>query len=138
MQEWLNWPARKAGVPATVPWVRIPPPPPVGPVLNQFPKRSATPLLRNTFAGDLNDRRGEPALRHIRSLDDLRDDLIQTGNAEFFDNNTENARRTYPFQGVRGQIGHILVSRSVDPKWEIASVVPIRPTISPWTTGRSC
>ena len=27
MQEWLNWPARKAGVPATVPWVRIPPPP---------------------------------------------------------------------------------------------------------------
>ena len=23
----LNWPARKAGVPATVPWVRIPPPP---------------------------------------------------------------------------------------------------------------
>ena len=27
VQEWLNWPARKAGVPATVPWVRIPPPP---------------------------------------------------------------------------------------------------------------
>ena len=28
VQEWLIWLARKASVPATVPWVRIPPPPP--------------------------------------------------------------------------------------------------------------
>ena len=28
MQEWLIWLARKASVGATLPWVRIPPPPP--------------------------------------------------------------------------------------------------------------
>ena len=50
--------------------------------------------------------------------------MIQTGNAEFFDNNTEDTRWTYQFQGVRGQIDHIPVSHSVDAKWGIGSVVP--------------
>lgn len=75
-------------------------------------------------AGDLNDRRGEPTLQRIRGLDDLWDDLIQTGNVDFFNKNTEDTRWTYQFEGVRGQIDHILVSRSVFDKWKIASVVP--------------
>ena len=40
-------------------------------------------------------------------------DLIQTGNVEFFAAGTEDTRWTYQFQGIREQIDHILVSRSI-------------------------
>ena len=34
--------------------------------------------------GDLNGHRGQPALRRIRGLDDLNEDLVQTGGPRFF------------------------------------------------------
>ena len=75
-------------------------------------------------AGDLNDGRGQPALRRIRGLDDLWGDLIQTGNVDFFKNDELDTRWTYEFEGVRRQIDHILVSRSIYDKWKIDSAVP--------------
>ena len=90
-------------------------------------------------AGDLNDRRGEPTLRRIRGFDDLWGDLIQTGNVNFFDSTTEDNRWTYQFQGVRGQIDHILVSRSVFEGWRNRERGPgsdQRPGLGPPTVGR--
>ncbi len=73
--------------------------------------------------GDLNDHRGEPAVRRIRGLDDIWEDLVQTGGPTFYpkkDDETDaeyNARLrehyTYEFAGMRQQIDHILISQSV-------------------------
>lgn len=73
------------------------------------------------MAGDLNDRRGQPALRRIRGFDDLWADLIQTGGVDFFDDGAEDTRWTYIFQGRRQQIDHILLSRSVRDAWRIST-----------------
>ena len=35
----------------------------------------------NVLAGDLNDWRGQPAIRSVRGLDDIWPDLLQAGNA---------------------------------------------------------
>ena len=64
-------------------------------------------------AGDLNDGRGQPAIRRIRGLDDIWPDLIQTGNTDYFTEATWGDRWTYEFEGVRNQIDHILLSRSI-------------------------
>ena len=64
-------------------------------------------------AGDLNDDRGQPALHRIRGLDDMFDDLIQTGLPDYFEDDAVGTRWTYEFQGVRRQIDHILVSFTV-------------------------
>jgi endonuclease/exonuclease/phosphatase family metal-dependent hydrolase len=64
-------------------------------------------------AGDLNDHRGQPAIRRIRGRDDIFDDLFQTGEPRFFDPNRLDTRWTYVFQGERQQIDHVLVSRSL-------------------------
>ncbi len=64
-------------------------------------------------AGDLNDHRGQPALRRIRGKDDIYEDLLQTGFAEFFAAAEIDTRWTYQFQGERQQIDHILISRSL-------------------------
>ncbi len=64
-------------------------------------------------AGDLNDGRGEPALRRIRGLDDIWPDLIETGNHEYFRDTDPSSRWTYEFQGERNQIDHILLSPSI-------------------------
>jgi len=64
-------------------------------------------------AGDLNDARGEPALRRIRGRDDIFGDLIQTGHTRYFESDALDTRWTYEFEGVRNQIDHILVSRSI-------------------------
>lgn len=74
-------------------------------------------------AGDLNDYRGQPALRRIRGRDDIDEDLLQTGGPNFFyrkDGETTadfNSRMrdhwTYEFAGRRNQIDHVLISRSV-------------------------
>jgi endonuclease/exonuclease/phosphatase family metal-dependent hydrolase len=74
--------------------------------------------------GDLNDGRGQPALRRIRGFDDIEGDLIQTGNVEYFDAGQEGTRWTYAFQGVRNQIDHILLSRSIRESWRIDTMVP--------------
>ncbi len=63
-------------------------------------------------AGDLNDRRGQPAVRRIRGLDDIHEDLIQTGHKGYFDDRLDT-RWTYEFEGIREQIDHILLSFSV-------------------------
>lgn len=64
-------------------------------------------------AGDLNDDRGQPTLQRIRGLEDIWGDLIQTGNARYFSNQSLGDRWTYEFMGVRNQIDHILISRSL-------------------------
>lgn len=64
-------------------------------------------------AGDLNDRRGQPAVHRIRGLDDMHEDLIQTGHKDYFDVAKLDSRWTYEFEGVRQQIDHILLSFSI-------------------------
>jgi len=63
-------------------------------------------------AGDLNDRRGQPAIRRIRGLDDIWDDLQQTGHTRYFPWEKRHTRWTYEWQGMGQQIDHILISRS--------------------------
>lgn len=91
-------------------------------------RRHYLPLLRAgehvIVAGDLNDWRSQPAIRRIRGFDDIDADLIQTGNVEFFEDGQESTRWTYEFQGVRNQIDHILVSKSVSDVWDIHTTVP--------------
>ena len=60
-------------------------------------------------AGDLNDGRGEPALRRIRGLDDIWPDLIETGEARYFTDANAGTRWTYE----RNQIDHVLISDSM-------------------------
>ena len=74
-------------------------------------------------AGDLNDHRGQPTLRRIRGLDDIGEDLAQTGGPTFFkqkdgEKNEEfNVRMrehwTYEYARRRNQIDHILISQSI-------------------------
>ena len=69
-------------------------------------------------AGDLNDKRGDPALRRMRGLDDIGPDLIQIGNCystskkcKYWEDSAD--RWTYEYQGIRNQIDHILPSMSL-------------------------
>lgn len=64
-------------------------------------------------AGDLNDGRGQPALRRIQGLDDIWPDLIQTGSHKYFKDEFQQTRWTYEFRGERNQIDHILISQSM-------------------------
>ena len=79
-------------------------------------RRHYLPLLQAgnhvIVTGDFNDHRGQPTLRRIRGFDDIGPDLLQTGNVRIFKNNRDT-RWTYQFQGIRQQIDHILVSRSL-------------------------
>jgi endonuclease/exonuclease/phosphatase family metal-dependent hydrolase len=77
-------------------------------------------------AGDLNDGRGEPALRRIQGFDDVWPDLIQTGNFSFFKNTDPASRWTFEFQGERNQIDHILLAPSIR---EIVTSGGIRPRV---------
>lgn len=63
-------------------------------------------------AGDLNDGRGQPALRRIRGIDDIWPDLIQTGDARYFEDSKLGTRWTYEYMGTRNQIDHVLLSPS--------------------------
>lgn len=73
--------------------------------------------------GDLNGHRGQPALRRIRGLDDLNEDLAQTGDPRFFKRRDSEPRGefnqrmrqhwTFEFEGRRTQIDHILISQSI-------------------------
>lgn len=64
-------------------------------------------------AGDLNDYRGQPAVKRIRGLDDIFGDLIQTGQVKYFPKDKLDTRWTYSYQGIYNQIDHILLSQSV-------------------------
>ena len=87
-------------------------------------RRHYVPLLAEgshvIVTGDLNDHRGQPTLRRIRGFDDIGPDLMQTGHVDIFKQN-QDTRWTYQFQGIRQQIDHILVSRSVR---DIGKLVP--------------
>jgi endonuclease/exonuclease/phosphatase family metal-dependent hydrolase len=64
-------------------------------------------------AGDLNDKKGEPAIKRIRGFDDIYLDLIQTGQIGYFKKAEWDQSWTYKFEGVRQQIDHILISRNI-------------------------
>lgn len=64
-------------------------------------------------AGDLNDHPGQPTINRIRGLDDIDEDLWQTGAARFFDPNELDQRWTHAYLGVREQIDHVLISHSL-------------------------
>ena len=80
-------------------------------------RRNYLPLLNDgehiIVAGDLNDDRGQPTLRRIRGKDDIWEDLIQTGLAQFFPRDKLDTRYTYVFSGTRQQLDHVLLSRSL-------------------------
>jgi endonuclease/exonuclease/phosphatase family metal-dependent hydrolase len=87
-------------------------------------RRHYLPLLNDgehvMVAGDLNDHRGQPALRRMRGRDDIWEDLIQTGQTgksgrpSFFAQGEESSRWTYEFRGLRHQVDHILLSPSIE------------------------
>lgn len=80
-------------------------------------RRHLLPLLQEDrlviLAGDLNDGRGQPALRRVRGRDDVFPDLLQTGRARYFPREALDTRWTYAYQGVRRQLDHILLSPAV-------------------------
>jgi acid phosphatase len=97
-------------------------------------RRYYLPLVRRgehvIVAGDLNDHRGQPAMRRIRGRDDIDEDLYQTGSPIFFEGDRWRAlgyRWTQAYQGVRYQIDHILLSQSIVDACGIEGVEPMFP-----------
>lgn len=90
-------------------------------------RRNMLPVIKNGIhaiaIGDLNDGRGQPALRRIRGRDDIDEDLVQTGARAYFRRAdgqpfaeylaTLRDRWTYEYLGQRNQLDHILISQSV-------------------------
>jgi len=80
-------------------------------------RRHYLDLLRRgqhvVVVGDLNDYRGQPAVRRVRGRDDIFGDLIQTGQTRYFNSSVLGTRWTHEFRGQRRQIDHVLVSRSI-------------------------
>lgn len=66
---------------------------------------------RVIVTGDLNSERGSPTLYRIRGFDDIYEELIQTGNSDYFEN--YDVRWTYNYLGQQEQIDHILVSQGL-------------------------
>ena len=83
------------------------------------------------IAGDLNDGRGQPAIRHVQGYDDIWEDLLQTGDTAFFaDEDTWGSRWTYEFEGNRNQIDHILLAPAflaIMRRSDIATTIPDQP-----------
>lgn len=73
---------------------------------------STTPV-HVIVAGDLNDHRGQPAIRRVRGFDDMHPDLLQSGRKEFFEESELHQRWTKQHEGILNQIDHILFSESV-------------------------
>lgn len=76
--------------------------------------------------GDLNDKRGQPAIHRIRGLDDIHEDLIQTGAPKYFDDQELHTRWTYEFMGVRQQIDYILLSLTVKEETKTQNGIEVR------------
>ena len=80
--------------------------------------------------GDLNDHRGQPALRRIRGRDDIQEDLLQTAGPTFVSRRggesfADYGRRlsnhwTYEFNGQRRQLDHVLISQSLKARCKVA------------------
>lgn len=73
-------------------------------------------------AGDLNDYRGQPALKRVRGLDDIFGDLIQTGQVKYFPKDKLDTRWTYSYQGINNQIDHILLSQSIKDTCKVGGI----------------
>ena len=84
--------------------------------------------------GDLNDHRGQPALRRIRGRDDIQEDLLQTAGPTFVhrrggESYAEYGRRlsnhwTYEFNGQRLQLDHVLISHSLKARCQMGGKTP--------------
>lgn len=61
--------------------------------------------------GDLNSEKRHPSLLTIRGFKDIQEELIQTGDHNFFEN--YDTRWTYNYKGQKEQIDHILLSLSL-------------------------
>ncbi|PAP95443.1 endonuclease/exonuclease/phosphatase family protein [Mesorhizobium wenxiniae] len=85
-------------------------------------------------AGDLNDGRGQPAIRRVQGYDDIWPDLLQTGDTAFFANRDDwDTRWTYEYQGTRNQIDHILLGPEflqVVKRSDIKTVIPDQPNVA--------
>ena len=58
--------------------------------------------------GDLNAEKGSPTLYRVRGFDDIYEDLIQSGQTQYFE--STDVRWTYNYRGEPEQIDHVLVS----------------------------
>ncbi len=88
-------------------------------------RRSIVQLLnkgRNVVVtGDLNSEKRSASIYRIRGFDDIYEELIQTGNNEYFENT--DVRWTYNHKGEPEQIDHILVSPGLSNKSEIKTSI---------------
>lgn len=71
--------------------------------------------------GDLNSEKGSPTIYRLRGFDDIYEELLQTGNSQFFEN-TE-VRWTYNYKGEPEQIDHILISPGLSSKSKIKTTI---------------
>ncbi len=76
---------------------------------------------RVIVAGDLNSEKGHETLYRLRGFDDIYEDLIQTGNSNYF--KSQNIRWTYSFRGEPEQIDHILISNNLSSKSNIETSI---------------
>ena len=61
--------------------------------------------------GDLNSEKRHPVLKTIRGFNDINEELIQTGDSDYFEDNT--IRWTYNYKGQMEQIDHVLLSLGI-------------------------
>ena len=84
-------------------------------------RRTIIPLLnagRNVVVtGDLNSEKRSESIYRIRGFDDIYEELIQTGNSNYFDDT--DVRWTYNYRGEAEQIDHILLSSKIAKKADI-------------------
>lgn len=84
-------------------------------------RRTIIPLLnagRNVVVtGDLNSEKRSESIYRIRGFDDVYEELIQTGNSNYFKDT--NVRWTYNYRGEPEQIDHILLSPKIAKKADI-------------------
>ncbi len=66
---------------------------------------------RIIVTGDFNSEKGSQTLYRLRGFDDINEELIQTGNSQYFSNT--DVRWTYSYKGEPEQIDHILLSSNV-------------------------
>lgn len=71
--------------------------------------------------GDLNSQKGTESIYRIRGFDDVYEELIQTGNTQYFEN--YDVRWTYNYKGQPEQIDHILISPGLSKKSDIKTSI---------------
>ena len=71
--------------------------------------------------GDLNSEKGTESIYRIRGFHDIYEELIQTGNSDYFE--STDVRWTYNYKGEPEQIDHILVSTGLTSKAGIETTI---------------